>query len=150
VNTAYEVVLHNPEQAALVFKGQVAPRCRELWAIGEDVALRIMPAEDDKTIKQRNYLHKCVLREIAEQAAPMGEKHDFKVWKEYYRERFLGHKYLVYKDPMTGKKRRRKVRISTEDLGLKAYSKYIDEVSASGATELGVTFSVKNWQSWRD
>ena len=35
---------------------------------------------------------------------------------------------------------RRRHRISTEDLGIRAYSRLIDRVSAFAATELGVTF----------
>jgi hypothetical protein len=55
---------------------------------------------------------------------------------------------VVIKDPMTGKRKRRKVRISTEDLGVKAYSKLIDQVTAFACTELGVLFSVPNWESY--
>ena len=71
------------------------------------------------------------------------------VWKEHFRETFVGSKWKVTTDPMTGKKKRRKVRISTEDLGVKAYSKLIDQVTAFAAVELGVMFSVPSWEEHR-
>ena len=42
---------------------------------------------------------------------------------------------------------RRRVRVSTEDLGVKGYSQLIDRVSAFAATELGVTFPA-TFQQW--
>ncbi|MNW16733.1 hypothetical protein D3C71_2156850 [compost metagenome] len=46
-------------------------------------------------------------------------------------------------NPITGKKSRRLVRVSTEDLGVKAYAKYIDQVTAIAATDLGVTITLR-------
>ena len=43
-------------------------------------------------------------------------------------------------NPITGKKSRRRQRLSTEDLGIRAYSKLIDRVQAFAVTELKVTF----------
>ena len=54
---------------------------------------------------------------------------------------------MTTKNPMTGKKVRRRVRVSTEDLGVKGYSQLIDRVSAFAATELGVTFPA-TFQQW--
>ena len=47
---------------------------------------------------------------------------------------------------MTGKKVRRRVRVSTEDLGVKGYSEYIERVTAFAAVELGVEFQ----EEWVD
>ena len=41
---------------------------------------------------------------------------------------------------------RRRQRVSTEDLGIKGYSEYIERVTAHAATELGVEFT----EEWVD
>ncbi|MCL2887466.1 MAG: hypothetical protein FWF20_11980, partial [Betaproteobacteria bacterium] len=66
----------------------------------------------------------------------------------HFRKEYLGSKTKTFTNPMTGRKSRRRVRISTEDLGIRAYSKLIDRVSAFAATELGVTFpaSYDQWE----
>ena len=130
-------------------RGQLLPYIGKLIDAGKRVAITAMEEEDSKSIRQRRYYHGVVLVEIAERAAINGQKFDMPVWKNYLRERFVGYRWEVTKNPMTGKKQRRKVRISTEDLSVRAYSKLIDEVSAFAATELGVTFSVPNWESYR-
>jgi hypothetical protein len=146
---ALNVTLTGPDQGREVIRGQVLPFVGSLIEAGKRVAIMAMEEEDSKSVKQRNYYHKCVLVEIAEQAIVNGEHFDMKVWKEHFRKLYVGSKWVYDKDPMTGKKKRYKVRISTEDLGIRAYSKLIDQVSAFAATELGVTFSVQNWESYQ-
>ncbi len=146
---ALHVTLTGPDQGRDVVRGQLLPYIGQLIEAGKRVVVTAMEEEDSKSIRQRNYYHGVVLVEIAEQARIEGQQFDAPVWKNYLRERFVGYRWEVTKNPMTGKKQRRKVRISTEDLGIKAYSKLIDEVSAFAATELGVTFSVLNWESYR-
>ncbi|MBC7680754.1 MAG: recombination protein NinB [Ferruginibacter sp.] len=148
---ALQTYFDGEEQAMAAIRGQIAPYCKQKWAEGcGRLRVLIQPEEDAKSIQQRNYYHRYVLVEIAEQAKVNGEKFAMPVWKEHFRELYVGSTWKVIKDPMTGKKKRRKVRISTEDLGVKAYSKLIDQVTAFAATELGVHFSVPNWQSYRD
>jgi len=57
------------------------------------------------------------------------------------RAEFLGFKTVTHKNPITGKKARRRERVSTEHLGVKGYAEYIERVTAFAATELGVVFS---------
>lgn len=148
---ALHTVFTDPDQAKAALLGQIGPFCREQWARGvQRLSVVIQAEEDSKSIQQRKYLHGVIYKEISEQAIIAGQKFDMPVWKRYLQDRFIGHRWEVLKDPMTGKKKRRKVRIRSEDLGVKAYSKLIDEVSAFAATELGVTFSVRNWQDWRE
>lgn len=113
---------------------------------GRPVDLEARLHEDAKTDKQRKYLHGYVLMTIARQAAPGGQKFDMKTWKEHFRSEFLGFKTVTTKNPMTGKKVRRRVRVSTEDLGVKGYSEYIERVTAFAAVELGVEFQ----EEWVD
>lgn len=101
---------------------------------------------DDKTVKQRAFLHVAVLPQIAEQANVAGVRYVVRVWKEHFRSLYLGDRWEMFDLPGQfdakgrQKRARRKVRISTEDLGIKQYSEYIDKVIAYGADDLGVAF----------
>ena len=142
------VILRNAEQAAMAIRNVAAPKCREIWATGQLVEAIFRTHEDAKTDRQRAYYHGVVLKTIAQQARPNGEQHALAVWKEYFRAEYLGYKTVTTKNPITGKKIRRRVRVSTEDLGVKGYSQLIDRVSAFAATELGVSFpaSFDQWE----
>ena len=112
------VILHNAEQAAMAIRNVAAPKCREIWAAGQLVEATFRTHEDAKTDRQRRYYHGVVLKTIAQQARPNGEQHALAVWKEYFRAEYLGYKTVTNKNPITGKKSRRRVRVSTEDLGV--------------------------------
>lgn len=107
---------------------------------GKPVKCVVCEWEDDISARQRGFLHAAVFPQIAEQVRANGDRFTAEVWKEYYRKRFLGSKWVMQKLP--GQKRAVpvKVRISTEDLGVKAYSEYIDRVIADAVTEWGVVF----------
>ena len=96
--------------------------------------------QDDITAKQRGFLHAAVFPQIAEQVRVGGERFVPEIWKEFYRKLFLGSRYVMQKLP--GQKRAVpvKVRVSTEDLGIKAYSEYIDRVIAHAVSEFSVAF----------
>jgi serine/threonine protein phosphatase 1 len=148
---ALHAVFTDPEQAKAALLRQIGPYCREQWARGvQRLSVVIQPEEDAKSIQQRKYYHGVILKEIAEQARVNGERFDLNAWKEYFREKFVGYRWVVMKDPMTGKRLRRKVRISTEELGISKYSALIEQVTAFAATDLGVRFSVDRWQDYRE
>ncbi|QEL64756.1 hypothetical protein OTERR_12800 [Oryzomicrobium terrae] len=140
---------HWPSQAVAGpnFSSVIAPWCKSMWEAGHKLEIEIRLHEDAKTDKQRRFYHGVVLKQIALQARPNGQTHALAVWKEYFRDHFIGFKTVTYKDPMTGKKTRRRVRQSTEDLGVKGYSKLIDQVTAFAVTELGVRFPV-DWATF--
>lgn len=142
------VILHNAEQAAMAIRNVAAPKCREIWAAGQLVEATFRLHEDAKTDRQRRYYHGVVLKTIAQHARPNGVQFPLAVWKEHFRAEYLGHKTVTTKNPLTGKKVRRRQRVSTEDLGVKGYSQLIDRVSAFAATELGVSFpaSFEQWE----
>lgn len=144
--TAGTYLLRNPEQAAHIMKTAAWPAAKKLLAEGHELVMEFRLAEDAKTDKQRRFYHGYILKTIALQARPGGQQFDLKTWKEHFRSEFLGHKTVTTKNPMTGKKVRRRVRVSTEDLGVKGYSQLIDRVAAFAATELGVEF----WETWVD
>lgn len=142
------LILRDAEQASQAIRNAAAPKCREIWAAGQLVEATFRTHEDAKTDRQRRYYHGVVLKTIADQAHPNGAQFPLAVWKEHFRKEYLGHKTVTAINPLTGKKSRRRVRISTEDLGVRAYSQLIDRVSAFAATELGVTFpaSFDQWE----
>ena len=139
---------NEPVQAGQHFKAVLAPWCKSMWAAGHRLHVEVRLHEDAKTDRQRAYYHGVVLKTIALQARPNGVQFPLAVWKEHFRAEYLGHKTVTTKNPLTGKKVRRRQRVSTEDLGVKGYSQLIDRVSAFAATELGVTFpaSFDQWE----
>ena len=139
---------HEPVQAGRHFKNVIAPWCKSMWAAGHRLHVEVRLYEDAKTDRQRAYYHGVVLKTIAQQARPNGTQFPLAVWKEHFRKECLGFKTQTHKNPITGKKVRTLVRVSTEDLGVKGYSQLIDRVSAFAATELGVSFpaSFDQWE----
>ena len=136
-----------PDVAKANFLQVVAPWCKAQWDAGHRLEVEVRLREDAKTDRQRRYYHGVVLKCIADQAKPNGCQYPLKVWKEHFRAEYLGHKTVTTKNPLTGKKVRRRVRVSTEDLGVKGYSQLIDRVSAFAATELGVRFPA-TYEQW--
>lgn len=104
--------------------------------------LEIRPYGDHLTDRQRKYLHGYVYMEIARQANIDGKTYPMQVWKEHFRKTFLGEKRKTCTNPLTGRKSKRSVRVSTEDLGVRGYATLIEKVTAFAVTELGVVFDV--------
>jgi hypothetical protein len=144
---ALSVVWPDQERARTSLLERVAPWCKAQWAAGHRLELQIRLHEDAKTDRQRKYYHGVVLKTIAAQARPNDQQFPLKVWKEHFREEYLGYKTVTTKNPLTGKKMRRRERVSTEQLGVKGSSQLIDRVSAFAASELGVTFSA-SFEQW--
>lgn len=137
----YRCELHNPDQARAVLKTHTLPWIGEQLKQGRELTLHVRLLDDDITDRQRAYLHGVVLAEIAQQAVVDGRRWPMAVWKEHFRREFLGHRVVTVINPMTGRKSRRRERISTEDLGVRRMAEYIDRIIAFAATDLGVTVS---------
>lgn len=120
----------------------------ELMA-GHRLVAEIRPYEDKLSDKQRRYYHGYILVEIARQARPGDKTFPMPVWKEHFRKTFLGSKRKTCIDPITGRKSRRSVRVSTEDLGVRGYNTLIEKVTAFAVTELGVCFDL-SMDEWID
>jgi hypothetical protein len=147
-STKLEILVRGLEQFRAAFINRILPRAKEIWADGDDAIVSIISAEHLKTRKQRGYMHVCLFPEIAAQVRPRGEQFSMLVWKEHYRKEFLGTRTDESINPLTGEITFEEVRVSTEDLGIRKTSEYIDRVSAHAATEFGVVFSVPNWESY--
>lgn len=137
----HRVELHDPEQGRAVLTRSMLPWIGEQLKQGRELVLEARLLEDDITQKQRGYFHAVVLQELSDFVRPGGVKHAPEVWKVYLKERFLGFKVVTSIDPLTGKKRRLRHRVSTEDLGIRGYANFIDECIAFAATECGYTVS---------
>jgi hypothetical protein len=133
--------LNNPQQAHAALTQQGWPFVKEQTFAGRQLVAEFRLMDDAITQEQRSYYHGVVLTEIALYARPNGQQFPMAVWKEHMRETFLGFKDVSAINPTTGKRVRRRKRISTEDLGVRAYAELIDKVIAFAATELGVEIS---------
>lgn len=142
-------VWRNPEQAKMSLNRLVVPWCRAQMQNGHELSIEVRLSEDEKTDRQRRYYHGVIIKEIAQQARPCGSSFPFKVWKEHFRKTFLGYKTVSSVNPITGKRTRNRVRISTEDLSIRKYSELIDKVTAFAVTELGVCFSHPRWETYQ-
>lgn len=137
----YRVELRNTEQARAALTKGALPWIGEQLQQGRELVMEVRLLEDDITEAQRGFLHGVVLTEIAAFARVGGRQYDMKTWKEHFRSEFLGFKVVTTVNPITGKKSRRRHRVSTEDLGVRGMANYIDRVCAFASTELGVTVS---------
>lgn len=130
----------SPDQAWANFKQVIVPWCKERFASGQSLELEFRLHEDAKTDRQRRYLHGVVLRQIAIQARPNGQAFPMDVWKTYFKDKLLGVKSITSVNPLTGRKSRRRHRVGTEELGVKRYAAFIEQVMAEAVMELGVVF----------
>jgi hypothetical protein len=133
--------LREPEQARTVLRERALPWIGEQLKQGRELVAEFRLLDDDITEKQRAYFHAVVLEEFHLYARPNGEQYAREVWKRYLKERFLGFKVVTSIDPMTGKTRRLRYRVSTESLGIRRYAQFIDECIAFASTDLGLTIS---------
>ena len=109
---------------------------------GKRVSITVEPEQELMTLRQRRFFHGPVLGQIADQAHDEdGTKYPRKVWKEFYREKFLGSRWEQLKLPGQAPKPF-EVRVSTEDLSVREYSEHIERVIAHAVTELGVSFNL--------
>ena len=138
-----QVQWFNPQQAHASLNQTVVPWAKPLLMAGHKLVAEFRLAEDAKTDAQRKFYHGVVLTEIAKQARVNGQKFPLAVWKEHFRSEYLGFKTVTVVNPMTGKKSRRRVRKSTEDLGVKAYAQLIERVTAFAVTDLNVEFPAR-------
>lgn len=116
---------------------------------GRPVRIVAQEHEEDRTLQQNRYYWGAVLREISEQAQICGQRWTVDAWHELFKRQFLG--YRIEKAIVAGRKRPviyRKLK-STTDLGVRAFGKYLDEIQAFAATDLGVEFSVLRWQEYQ-
>lgn len=126
--------------------------CVNAWEAGKRVTWELKEEEDHVFDWRRRFYHGHVLAVIAAQAR-VGEKQErfpMPVWKEYFREKYLGYKWETHLNPYTGKKHRRKMRVSTEDISDREYAALVEQVIAEASTDLGVEFEFMTYEEYRN
>lgn len=141
-----QMVWESREQAAQSMLALASPWCMQRFAEGRAVEVEFRLHEDAKSDRQRKYYHGILLMAIAHQARPNGSQHDMRTWKDYFRDIYLGEKAVTTVNPVTGEISVHQHRVSTEELGIRAYSNLIDRVSAFAA-EMGVQIPMK-FEEW--
>lgn len=136
----YRVELREPTQAREALARGALPWVGEQLAMGREIVAEFRLLEDAITEAQRGYLHAVVLTEIALGLVIDGRRSSMKTWKEHLRREFLPDKRVTHVNPITGRKSYRRVRQSTEDLGVGGMADYIDKCSAFAA-EYGIQIS---------
>jgi NinB protein len=140
----------NPQQAHQVLAQSVWPGIKSLTMAGHEVLVQFGIREDDRSLQQNRFYWGAVLKEISQQASICGVSYAPEAWHELFRRQFLG--YEVEKIQVAGHKRKQVIRRlkSTTKLKIRAMSKYLDQVQAYAASELGVQFSAPNWMEWAE
>lgn len=147
---ALQTYFTNPDQAKACIAHQIAPFCRTMWEQGiERLTVTVEPEDDAKTVQQGRFLWGVVYAEIAHQAQIGGVRYTVDAWHELFKRMYLPRKKVSA--TVAGKKRPVVYTTigTTKGLKVKAMSKYIEQVIAYGATELGVRFSETRWENHR-
>ena len=142
MNDAYSVVIVTRDSARERFKAAMN-HAAAMLDNGENVLLSVGPALEPIGKKQRRFLHGPVLSQISQQAKVAGDRFTVDIWKEHFRRLFVGangFRWESIKLPGAKHATPRRIRISTEELGVRAYAEFIEKVIQYAVTELGVEF----------
>jgi hypothetical protein len=124
---------------------QAMTHAKSILDNGGSVELRVGPALDTIGSVQRGFLHAAVLPQIAEQAF-VGEKREryvADIWKEFFHKMFIPDKWEMRKLPGAKRATPHRVRVSSEQLGVKRYSQWIDSIIDYAVVDLNVQFVFK-------
>lgn len=136
----FRVILFNAERAREQFIAAMT-HAKSMIENGERVLLTVGPAREPVGIQQRKFLHGVVLPQIAEQVKlPDGSRYTTDVWKAYLKKQLIPKQWKSIRMPGDKRATPRKVEPSTERLGVKAYSLFIDQCIDYATMEWGVQF----------
>jgi len=109
---------------------------------GGSVLITVGPAIEPIGIQQRKFFHGPVLNQISEQVRVNGERFTTDIWKRHLKNVILERepKYEMVKLPGAKRATPRRVYRETERLGVRAYSKFIDECIDYATLEWSVQF----------
>lgn len=141
LNDEYRATLRSVETAREHFINAMN-HARSLLDNGEHVLLSVGIAIEPVGVQQRRFFHGPVLTQISEQVRVRGERFTADLWKEHLKNVILEREphYEMRKLPGAKRATPRRVRRSTETLGVRDYAQFIDEVIAYAVTEWGVEF----------
>ena len=118
-----------------------------MLANGETPLISCGPSIEPVGVKQRRFLHGPTLGQISDQARVNGQRYTTDTWKEHFRRLFLGDggfRWEVMRLPGAKRSTPRRIAISTEELGVRAYAEFTNKVIDYAALELGVAFIFTN------
>lgn len=117
-------------------------RGKMLIADGKRVVVTVAEDEEGLTALQRKFFHGPVLGQISEQVSVEGVRYTRQAWKAHLKNEILERNPRFETVRVPGRAEPITVRNwwSTEELGVKAYSDFIDEAIAMAATQWGVKF----------
>jgi hypothetical protein len=147
---ALHTVWVNADQARASLERHVGPWCRQQWKGGQErLSVVIQPEEDAKTVQQGRFYWGVILKEISEQASIDGQKYSAEAWHELMKRMHLPRRKKLVR--VAGKKRPVVTTTigSTQGIGLKRMSAFIEQVIAFAQTDLGVSFSETRWENHR-
>lgn len=98
-------------------------------------------AEEKRRAQQNKYYWSCVIRSIAEQAWVGGRQYSAEAWHEQMARTYGQFKDVTLPDGEVVVKR-----LSTTEMSVKDFAKYTEQVTAYGATELGIKFPVQDFR----
>ena len=139
-----------PDQGRTAVKSVLLPYIGALIDAGKRVAISAMEEEDARTLLQLAFYWGPCLKDISEQAAIGGQKYSKDAWHELFKREFLPRK--VTKSKVAGRPRTVvSVSIgSTKGLSVRKMSKFLDQLQAFASTDLGVSFSIPHWESYKE
>ena len=146
---ALHVTLINPDQGREVMRATVLPYIGKLIEAGKRVVLTAMEGEDERSLRQLAFYWGPCLKDISEQASVGGVKYSKDAWHELFKREHLPRRQT--KAVVAGRARPVYTTSigSTKGLSVSKMSKYLDKVQAFAATDLGVVFSLQNWESYK-
>lgn len=142
------VELHDKAQGRQVVTARLLPWLGQQLEAGREIEIVAREIEDNRSHKQNAFLWSYVLKTISAQAVIGGIGSDEEGWHYYFKRRLLGYRVLKHRVPGTKRPSIRRELRSTKDLTVKQMSDYLDQVMATAATDFGVTFEIKDWQSY--
>lgn len=139
----------DPVSAYQSITNELWPWAKPMLIAGHHLTVKASVPEDDRTlIQNRYYWSGACLGAISDQAKIAGVRYDAVAWHNLFKRQFLG--YEIIKERVAGSKRLLVIRRlrSTSKLKLRAMNKYLEQVQAFGASDLGVFFDTPGWKEW--
>ena len=129
-----EFVLENPQRwiAAQLF---IESNWHSLAKADTPLRIIISTQEEKRREQQNKYYWAVVIRSIADQAWVDGKRFSGEVWHEHVARMFGILKDVTLPDSIVIQKR-----LSTTEMTVKEFSEYIENVTAWGASELGIRY----------
>lgn len=148
MSEAFDVVVTTRKGAHLAATSAYQ-HASQIVADGKRARIVAEEDEDDRTIQQNRFYWGPCLGDIEDQARINGQRWTREAWHQLFKRMFLG--YEIKKVAVAGRKRKTVIRSlkSTTGLKVRPMAKYLTELQAFAAVDLGVQFSVQKWEEFR-